>query len=135
LKDYSVRSEFGKSLAVVTGTVAGERVTPEHKGRYEGMTYTLNLQDLFRGRVSPAFERFSENSSGRFPMIKGMEYLLFIYDYGDVLAVDNCGNSGLLTGRQKVTFPRFHRHLPKWENDEIGGQHEHEDTTVVFGNV
>jgi hypothetical protein len=34
-----------------------------------------------------------------------------------------------------VTFPRFHRHLQKEENDEIGGQHEHEDTTVVYGGV
>jgi hypothetical protein len=101
LNDYSVRSEFVKSLAVVTGTVVGERVTPEHKDRYEGVTYTVNLQDPFRGRASPTFELFSENSSGRFPMIKGMEYLLFIYDYKDVLAVDNCGNSGLLTERQK----------------------------------
>ena len=101
LNDYSVRNEFEKSLAVVTGAVVGERVTPEPKGRYEGVTYTVKLQDPFRGRVSPTFELFSENSSGRFPMIKGMECLLFIYDYGDVLAVDNCGNSGLLTERHK----------------------------------
>ena len=38
-------------------------------------------------------------------------------------------------GHARVTFPRFHRHLPKWENDEIGGQHEHEDTTVVYRDV
>ena len=31
-----------------------------------------------------------------------------------------------------VTLPRFHRHLPKWENAEIGGQHEHEDPTIVY---
>ena len=34
-----------------------------------------------------------------------------------------------------VTFPRFHRHLPKWENAEIGGQHEHEDPTIVSGDL
>jgi len=34
-----------------------------------------------------------------------------------------------------MDFPRFHRHLPKWENADIGGQHEHEDTTVVYGDV
>jgi hypothetical protein len=35
---------------------------------------------------------------------------------------------------QHVTFPRFHRHLSKWENAEIGGQHEHEDPTIVYGD-
>jgi hypothetical protein len=34
-----------------------------------------------------------------------------------------------------LTFPGFHRHLPKWENAEIGGQHEHEDPTIVYGDV
>jgi hypothetical protein len=34
-----------------------------------------------------------------------------------------------------VTFPRFHRHLSKWENAEIGGQHEHEDPTIVYGDL
>ncbi|CUS31329.1 hypothetical protein COMA2_150098 [Candidatus Nitrospira nitrificans] len=34
-----------------------------------------------------------------------------------------------------MPFPRFHRHLPKWENEEIGGQYELEDTTVVYGGV
>ncbi|QPD02849.1 MAG: hypothetical protein Nkreftii_000623 [Candidatus Nitrospira kreftii] len=34
-----------------------------------------------------------------------------------------------------VTFPRFHRHLYKEEFDEIGGQHEHQDQTAVYGRV
>jgi hypothetical protein len=42
----------------------------------------------------------------------------------------------LLTDSEfEVTFPRFHRHLHTWENPEIGGQHEHEDTTIVYGDV
>jgi hypothetical protein len=35
----------------------------------------------------------------------------------------------------RLTFLRFHRHLHKWENAEIGGQYEYEDTTVVYGDV
>jgi hypothetical protein len=35
----------------------------------------------------------------------------------------------------KVTFPRFHRHLYKEEEDEIGGQYEHHDQTAVYGRV
>ena len=34
-----------------------------------------------------------------------------------------------------LTFPRFHRHLYKEEEDEIGGQYEHHDQTAVYGRV
>jgi len=34
-----------------------------------------------------------------------------------------------------MTFPRFHRHLYKEEQDEIGGQDEHQDQTAVYGRV
>ena len=101
LSDYSVRSEFDRSFDIVVGTVVGERSIPKLNGRDEGVIYTVKLQDSFRGCVLPTFELFSENSSGRFPMTKGMKYFLFIYDDGDILAVDSCGNSGLLTERQK----------------------------------
>ena len=37
--------------------------------------------------------------------------------------------------RGALTFPRFHRHLHKWENPTIGGLHEHEDATIVYGDV
>jgi len=35
----------------------------------------------------------------------------------------------------RVTFPRFHRHLYKEEQDEIGGQHDHHDTTAIHGRI
>ena len=35
----------------------------------------------------------------------------------------------------KVTFPRFHGHLYKGEQDEIGGQHDHHDTTAIHGRI
>jgi hypothetical protein len=35
----------------------------------------------------------------------------------------------------ELTFPRFHRHLYKEEQDEIGGQDEHQDQTAVYGRV
>jgi hypothetical protein len=38
--------------------------------------------------------------------------------------------------RKAMTFPRFHRHLHKWENDEIGGQHEHRrPRRFIYGDV
>ncbi len=41
----------------------------------------------------------------------------------------------LYTWRDQLTFPRFHRHLYKEEQDEIGGQDEHQDQTAVYGRV
>ena len=40
-----------------------------------------------------------------------------------------------LFGLGTVTFPRFHRHLYKEEQDEIGGQDEHQDPTAVYGRI
>ncbi|MDN5943076.1 MAG: hypothetical protein L0H94_14440 [Nitrospira sp.] len=100
--DYSVRDEFERSFAVAIGTVVSERATPESKDLYEGVTYTIDVEESFRGRVPATIELFSENSSGRFPMTKGEKYVLFLYQLADRLAVDNCGNSGPVAENQDV---------------------------------
>jgi len=102
LGDYSVRGEFERSVAVLIGTVVAERATPESKDLYEGVTYTVKIEESFRGRLPPTVELFSENSSGRFPMTKGEKYVLFLYQVVDRLAADNCGNSGLVSDKQDV---------------------------------
>jgi hypothetical protein len=102
LSDYSVRGEFERSFAVAIGTVVSERATPESKDLYEGVTYTVNIEESFRGRVPATIELFSENSSRRFPMTKGEKYVLFLYQLADRLAVDNCGNSGPVAENQDV---------------------------------
>ena len=51
------------------------------------------------------------------------------------LPLVSTAKSMILNSYGKLTFPRFHRHLHKWENEEIGGQNEYEDTTVVYGGV
>jgi hypothetical protein len=102
LSDYSVRGEFERSLAVAIGTVVSERATPESKDLYEGVTYTVNIEESFRGRVPATIELFSENSSGRFPMTKGEKYVLFLYQVADRFAADNCGNSEPVAENQDV---------------------------------
>jgi len=46
--------------------------------------------------------------------------------YGDIFSCPRVGY---------VDFPGFHGHHHKWENEEIGGQYAHEDTTIVYGGV
>jgi len=40
---------------------------------------------------------FSENSTGRFPMIVGETYLLFSDYSGNPMVISNCGNSDLIS--------------------------------------
>jgi hypothetical protein len=71
LDDYSVQTEFDRSLAVIVGTVTDERATPSSKAFHEGTTYRVKTEETLRGRPQAVVELFSENSSGRFPMNKG----------------------------------------------------------------
>lgn len=42
---------------------------------------------------------------------------------------------GYCPGKRNLTFPRFHRHLYKEEQDEIGGSHDHQDPTAIHGRI
>ena len=104
LDDYSVGAEYGKSVAVVTATVLSERVIPD-KSEPEfiaGTIYTLRIQESFRGTLTNIAEVYSENTTGRFPMVKGRTYLLFLYRDEGLLSADPCGNSGLTSQKKDV---------------------------------
>jgi hypothetical protein len=97
----SVNREFKGSKAVVLATVIGQREVLSNDGFFfDGTIYRLKIDRMLRGGVSKHPEVFSENSSGRFPMVVGSKYLLFIYQERDRLLVDNCGNSGLASERR-----------------------------------
>jgi hypothetical protein len=102
LSDYSVEAELHRSIAVVVGTVMAERPTAETRDLLDGVTYTISVDETLHGGAPKTLELFSENSSGRFPMQKGKIYVLFIYRALGRLAVDNCGNSGLVTEKKAV---------------------------------
>ena len=104
LDDYSVRAEYGRSAVVALALVVSERSEPEQpeRGLLDGTVYTLRLQEAFRGHPSSTIEVFSENSSGRFPMVKGRNYLVFLYSQLGWLSADYCGNSGLVSDKQSV---------------------------------
>jgi hypothetical protein len=98
----TIQHEYRHSLAVFVGRVRGSRQDTATANWSEGTTYTVSVVRTFRGALSPTVELFSENSSGRFPMDSGATYLLFVYKNMGRLAVDNCGNSGLLSSSGDV---------------------------------
>jgi len=103
-EDYSVRAEYSRSVAVVIAKVVSQRTLPdpEDPESYGGTVYRVKVQESFRGSLHGMVDLFSENSSGRFPMVKGDRYILFLYRQQGQLSPDNCGNSGLLAQKQEV---------------------------------
>src|SRR5438876_10376639 len=79
LNDYSVRAEYDRSAAVVTGHVISERSVGESGGYYEGVVYIVNVDVVYHGKMSGRIELFSENTSGRFPIPRPERYALFAH--------------------------------------------------------
>ena len=93
-----VGREYQQSQYVLIATVKSESAVPEGRvpGDLEGTDYHVAPTVVFKGAPPSDLALFSENSSGRFPMEIGSQYLLFVLRAGSNYAVDNCGNSGLL---------------------------------------
>ena len=95
--DPKVCAEFFKSETVFVGRVVSQRTAPPDGGFYDGWWCCLSVHKVFRGAARKTIEVFTENSSGRFPLEVGREYLLFASKYSGRLVIDNCGNSGLVS--------------------------------------
>jgi len=102
LNDYSIQAEYDRGVAVVMGRVVAERSVVDSVHHYNGVIYTVSVEEVYRGERRQLLEVFSENSSGRFPMQPQERYLLFIHQNTGRLAVDNCGNSGPVSQRTAV---------------------------------
>jgi len=114
-----VSAEFFKSDAVFVGTVLTERTVPEKDGAYDGWVYRLRIKQTFRGSVRDAVEVFTENSSGRFPLVVGETYLLLAYKEQGRLTIDNCGNSGSLSQTEDL-IPQIKK-IKKTTGGEVEG--------------
>ena len=91
----SVEQEYQQSDLVFVGRVTAANEVPETKPFYEGTRYTIQVKKIFRGLPGHTLTVFSENSSGRFPMNIGADYLVFLSPRaGEPAMVDSCGNSG-----------------------------------------
>jgi hypothetical protein len=98
----SIEQEFEDSDVVLRGLVTAESHAAAAGSFEDGTFYTVSVAEALRGKVGKTLRLFSENSSGRFQMTKGREYILFASMEQGRLSVDNCGNSGELPGSAAV---------------------------------
>lgn len=77
----------------------GGAATPNGFDPYAGALYRVNVLRMFKGKPPASLTLFSENSTARFRLEPGKEYLLFITEdpfdppIGRRLTIDTCGNS------------------------------------------
>jgi hypothetical protein len=108
LLDTTLPVEFARSDAVFVATVTAARHVPPNDIFFDldGDIYTVKVVETLRGERHKTIELFSENSSGRFPMVIGGKYILFAYGGSGSLSgrlmIDACGNSGLLPAASKT---------------------------------
>ncbi|MES1199591.1 MAG: hypothetical protein ABUS48_06390 [Pseudomonadota bacterium] len=123
---YSVANEFARAQYVVIARVTattwlgedGRPTTlhgpfgnggdaPSGFDPYLGAYYDLAVSRVFKGRPGSRLRLFSENTSGRFPLEPGQQYLLFVSTdtfeiIGAKRTIDACGNSAPLESAQDV---------------------------------
>ena len=105
----TVEQELKTSPLVFVGKVTRtRRVVVRSESITGGTLYSVDVAEALKGRPPHKLELYSENSSGRFPMEVGVEYIIFA-DYGVFegirgrqLAVINCGNSAPLPKGNKT---------------------------------
>ena len=99
----TVAEEFSQSATVAVGKVVAEEKVNTSGDYFDGTNYRVTVSEILQGEKMKNITLFSENSSGRFPMTVGENYLVFAsVEHGllpghPVLAINNCGNSGLLS--------------------------------------
>jgi len=96
----SVPEEYANSQSVFTGKVIKKTDIPESDNYYDGNNYTIQVQQIFKGKPKTRVVIFSENSSGRFPMTVGSTYIIFLHFELGRYQISNCGNSGVLSEKQ-----------------------------------
>lgn len=124
---YSVPNELKRSRYVVVGRVIGETwlgddgkpkpLQPPFQGGssrplgfdpYAGALYEIKVIRMIKGRPVPRLALFSENSTARFWLEVGKEYLFFVSEetfddpIGRRLTIDTCGNSAPLAAAKDV---------------------------------
>src|SRR5438046_9176789 len=95
----TVEQELTTSAVVGVGVVSSARNILQPDSSVRGTFYSVKLTQVLKGRPARTIKLYSENSSGRFPLVVGVQYLIFAYrgDFdGDAelrLLVTNCVQS------------------------------------------
>lgn len=122
---YSVSNEFRRSKYIVKARVVREiwigedgkekplqppfqngAARPWGFDPYAGAYYDVKVLQVFKGSPKPELRLFSENSTARFWLDVGSDYILFVFEgsfdppIGGELTIDNCGNSAAITNAQ-----------------------------------
>ncbi len=116
----TVACEFLDSDAVFIGTVVSTQNTPAQGEFYDGWTYEINVQKMYRGPTDKTIEVFIENSDAASPLDNGKDYILFATEEWGRLTVDSCGNSALISKARKTIKELNHLRIP--QDAEIEGQ-------------
>jgi hypothetical protein len=96
-----VEQEIKTVDAVVVGMAVSHKYTAAGPGGtwVDGTYYTVEVSSVEYGSSAKEIILFSENSSGRFPMIQDKAYLIFVNSCDGVQYIDAKGNSGPLSKR------------------------------------
>lgn len=109
----SVAAEYGSSKFVILGRATRTKniSSPEDPAGFDWTVYEVKVLAVYKGQPPRSLKLVSPNTTSRFPMDEGKDYLLFIdhssepeFAGTEVLPadfVDNCGNSGLASERSK----------------------------------
>jgi hypothetical protein len=91
-----VPEEFKAADFVILGHRTSEQYSAEGAGApwVDGTFYSVRVTKVLKGPAIKRARVFSENSSGRFPLLGGRDYLLFISKCDGVDYVYAKGNSG-----------------------------------------
>lgn len=116
----TVACEFLDSDAVFIGTVISTQDTPAQGSYYDGWTYEISVQKMYRGPVGKTIEVFTEKSSGQLPLDNGKEYVLFATKEEGRLMIYSCGNSALVSNGRKTIKELNHLKIP--QDAELEGQ-------------
>jgi hypothetical protein len=105
----TVEQEFKNSALVFIAKVIGTRdVRVRSEAITGGTFYSVAVEEVLKGTPPKTVELYSENSSGRFPMEVGVQYLVFanygVFEgiTGQHPAINNCGNSEPLSKAHKA---------------------------------
>jgi|GEM_PF-6854860 len=90
-----VESEYKSSEYVLLGNVSDVIKIPAtiENGFVDGIEYTINIIESYKGSLPNPFVIYNETASGQFSMEVEKSYILFIYKDGNANLIDSCGNS------------------------------------------
>jgi hypothetical protein len=108
--NVTVAEEIKGADFIVTGKVISRKiiVNPiEDPEGYDAELFQVQVEQTLYGKppnyvLKEYLSLYNVNDSGRFPMVVGEKYLMFVSTGSDGFYIDSCGNSGTLTESKEI---------------------------------